>query len=372
LVLWVSLLLWILFLINFIIFCFFVIAFSIGKGKLLFAWIMWIFLILSFLAQLYSHYSASLLAKLSYYFSSIYFWVIFTLLLASLTFWLIILWVKLFWLKIDLKYIWIIAIIWVLIYVWYWLWNATRAVIKVQEIDIEKISNSWKNKKVLFFADSHLWHVNWKEFFQKIIDMINEEKPDMVLISWDLFDGSWPDFSYFKEISENFRVKDGIFLVEWNHDFYFWKENFEKIIKETDIKLLNNEFIEIDWVQIVGLDSTSVLNTKEKLQEALSLLEKNWFDKNKPSILLIHEPHYTKELKDFWIDLQLSWHTHDWQMWPLWYVAKFLNEGNGYGLNIMWDFNIYVTNGIGTWWPPMRVGNIPEIVDLRFLSKKNY
>jgi predicted MPP superfamily phosphohydrolase len=119
-------------------------------------------------------------------------------------------------------------------------------------------------------------------------------------------------------------------------------------------------------VQIVGLNSTAVLNTKEKLNSVLSDLEKKWFDRNKPSMLLIHEPHYTKELKDFWVNLQLSGHTHDWQMWPLWYIAKFMNEWNGYGLKTIWDFNIYVTNWIGTWWPPIRVGNTPEIVNLRF------
>jgi hypothetical protein len=58
-------------------------------------------------------------------------------------------------------------------------------------------------------------------------------------------------------------------------------------------------------------------------------------------------------------------------MWPLNYIAKWANEWNVYGLKRIGDFNIYVTSGIRTWWPPMRIGNRPEIVILEFKWSKN-
>ncbi|MDR0772081.1 MAG: hypothetical protein LBF15_03385 [Candidatus Peribacteria bacterium] len=67
----------------------------------------------------------------------------------------------------------------------------------------------------------------------------------------------------------------------------------------TPITLLDNEFVIVDGVQIVGLNSVAVLNTREKLNEVLLDLEKSGFDREKPSILLLHEPHYINEFIDF-------------------------------------------------------------------------
>jgi predicted MPP superfamily phosphohydrolase len=70
----------------------------------------------------------------------------------------------------------------------YGLWNASRPVLKTQEVYITNIPEAWENKKVLFLADVHLGLVWSKNFFQKIVDIVNEEGADIVFISGDLFD----------------------------------------------------------------------------------------------------------------------------------------------------------------------------------------
>ena len=145
-----------------------------------------------------------------------------------------------------------------------------------------------------------------------------------------------------------------------------WGDILAKTIDWTWIKLLEDDFDIIDWLQIIWLRSSAVITSEYKLKFILNNLLKKWLKKDLPSILLFHEPHYTNVLSDFWINLQLSGHTHDWQLWPLWYFAKIFNYWNWYWLNTNWKFNIYVTNWVWTWWPPLRVWNKPEIVVLKF------
>jgi hypothetical protein len=63
------------------------------------------------------------------------------------------------------------------------------------------------------------------------------------------------------------------------------------------------------------------------------------------------------------IDVQLSGHTHNGQLWPLNYIAERIYEVS-WGYLKKDDTHIYVSCGVGTWGPPVRLGNTPEIVNI--------
>jgi predicted MPP superfamily phosphohydrolase len=69
--------------------------------------------------------------------------------------------------------------------------------------------------------------------------------------------------------------------------------------------------------------------------------------------------------REIGIGLQLSGHTHKGQIFPLGYLTKFIYKGYDYGLREEGTFSIYTTCGVGTWGPPMRTGNSPEIVVIK-------
>lgn len=71
------------------------------------------------------------------------------------------------------------------------------------------------------------------------------------------------------------------------------------------------------------------------------------------------------DAKELGINLQLSGHTHKGQIFPFGYLTRRLYNGYDYGLHSDGDFSIYTTCGTGTWGPPMRTGNTPEIVAIR-------
>ena len=69
-------------------------------------------------------------------------------------------------------------------------------------------------------------------------------------------------------------------------------------------------------------------------------------------------------------DLQLSGHTHNGQMWPFNYITNAIFELS-WGYKKIANTHFYVSNGIGTWGPPIRIGNRPEIVNIELIFKKN-
>jgi uncharacterized protein len=64
------------------------------------------------------------------------------------------------------------------------------------------------------------------------------------------------------------------------------------------------------------------------------------------------------------VDLQLSGHTHYGQMWPFNYITHKVYELD-WGYLKKENTHYYVSCGVGTWGPPVRIGNTPEIVQIR-------
>ena len=83
-----------------------------------------------------------------------------------------------------------------------------------------------------------------------------------------------------------------------------------------------------------------------------------------PVILMDHQPFGLEEAAQHGIDLQLSGHTHYGQLWPLNYIVEAIYEV-AWGYKRIGNTNFYISSGAGTWGPPMRIGNHPEIVQIQ-------
>ncbi|MCK4385742.1 MAG: metallophosphoesterase, partial [candidate division Zixibacteria bacterium] len=90
-------------------------------------------------------------------------------------------------------------------------------------------------------------------------------------------------------------------------------------------------------------------------------------DKSLPTILMNHTPVNLKEAEAAGIDLQLSGHTHKGQLFPLNFVTNLVYTVHS-GYARVGKMQIYVSNGVGTWGPPVRVGAPPEIVQIKLKS----
>lgn len=245
----------------------------------------------------------------------------------------------------------------------YGIWNAQHPQLKNISVKIKNLPAAWQNKKIAFISDVHLGAVNRKPFIEKVVEQINQTNPEMVLIGGDYFDGSTADYDDFVSPLKSLLTKK-IFFVNGNHESYVGEQSSDQVLQSAGVKILKNEIIAVDGLNILGVDYTDDLGNKKGFEELLAKV-----NSNETNILLYHEPRYTDLAKAKGIDLQLAGHVHFGQQYPFNFITQIIYGKYYYGLNTDGDYNSYTSNGVGTWGPAMRIGNTPEIVIITLDSK---
>jgi predicted MPP superfamily phosphohydrolase len=92
-------------------------------------------------------------------------------------------------------------------------------------------------------------------------------------------------------------------------------------------------------------------------------------DHTKPVILLDHQPLRLSETTEAGVDLQLSGHTHNGQMWPLNYITGMIYELS-YGYKKTGNTQFIVSSGYGLWGPRVRSGSRPEVMEINITFSK--
>lgn len=264
----------------------------------------------------------------------------------------------------------------------YGVWNAFRLQVTPIEVSLKNLPDAWKGKTIIQLSDLHLGPIYRAGFLNRVTEKINNLKPDLILITGDLFDGMDGSFdSFIKPLSE-LKAKQGVYFVTGNHEGYLNLKEPLAVLKKASITVLNDEILDINGLQLVGI-SYPVYNgngTKEKK----AMFESTDYHPEKPTILMYHTPtnavhenttlghqqssaywrpdldfSFAKKMK---VDLQLSGHSHQGQFFPFNLIARLVYGQYSYGLNRDGDFAIYTTSGTGTWGPPLRTFTKSEIV----------
>lgn len=243
-------------------------------------------------------------------------------------------------------------------------YSAYHIKIRKIKVKIKDLPKKWHGKKIVHISDIHLGPIWRRAFLKRLINKINNLKAEALFITGDMFDGMDSDYYWFPLEAKNLQVKKGSYYSLGNHDEYLGINRVKSILKNTKIKLLDNKMIEIDELQVIGLNCGYNLDINLKKE-----LEKINYDKEKPSILLFHEPRATKTAKKLGIDLQLSGHTHAGQIFPLNLLTIINYPGKSFGLIKSGDYSLNVSSGVGTWGPPLRLFTSSEIVEI-ILEKK--
>ncbi len=220
----------------------------------------------------------------------------------------------------------------------------------------------WHGKIAVWVSDIHLGPVRRYGFAKDVANKIQQLQPDLVFIGGDLFDGGTFDLNGFTEPFSKISAPDGIYFITGNHEEFFDPAQYLKAVRLTGIKVLNNEMLNLKGLQIIGVDYRDSEN-RQKYEMILNGIKIN---PNVPTILLKHSPDNLDIANKKGVTLQLSGHTHKGQIFPINLITALVYHGYDYGLKKFGGLQIYSSSGIGTWGPPMRVGNIPEIVAIRF------
>ena len=114
--------------------------------------------------------------------------------------------------------------------------------------------------KVVSVSDIHLGYGTDKEELKQYVEMINAQKPDLILIGGDLIDNSVVPLYAEKMMEELTELKAplGIYMVPGNHEYISGIRKSMQFIKETPIHLLRDEVVTLPGgIQIIGRDDRS-------------------------------------------------------------------------------------------------------------------
>ncbi|WP_300379410.1 metallophosphoesterase [Clostridium sp.] len=254
----------------------------------------------------------------------------------------------------------------------YGTWNAKSIKVAQYNIDIQGKSSNIEELKIVMISDLHLGNIVNNSRLLTMVEKINDLHPDIVLIAGDIIDDSIKPFirQNMGETFKKLKTKYGVFAATGNHDYYGGDvEELINNLESSGVNVLTDKYIEInDSFVVVGREDIAVESyykrDRKKVSDILS-------DDNKklPIILIDHTPKNLQEPMENGVDLQVSGHTHRGQMFPSRYITERLFEVD-WGYLKKDNLNVVVSSGIGTWGPPIRIGNSSEIVEinLRFIK----
>jgi Predicted phosphohydrolases len=252
--------------------------------------------------------------------------------------------------------------------------NAIIPFTREYNLTINKSAGPVKTLRIAAVSDIHLGSIIRKRSLKKMSGIIKDLKPDLVLLLGDIVDGeigpvmrgdllqyfSYPDCT------------DGLYAITGNHEFIGGAARTIPYIESKGIRILKDEIVTLKGgIQLIGRIDRDSYRFYRKERLSLDELMKQ-ADTTKPVILLDHQPFHLDETAKYGVDLQLSGHTHNGQMWPLNYVTKMIYELS-YGYLKKGNTNFIVSSGYGLWGPRVRLGSRSEVllINIKFAGAEN-
>ncbi len=239
--------------------------------------------------------------------------------------------------------------------------NAHIIRVRSFDINVPKEAGGRKSLNIVMASDIHLSSIINNGRISAIVNKINSLSPDIVLLPGDIVDGDLNPVvqQNLGEALRQITAPLGVYAITGNHEYIGGVEKACKYITEHGVKMLRDSTVFVDSsFYVVGREDRSARKRKP-----LSELMEN-VDRKYPVILMDHQPFRLEEAEENGVDLQLSGHTHYGQMWPFNYITDMVYE-LAYGYLVKGSTHIYVSSGVGTWGPPLRIVANPEIAEFR-------
>ncbi len=243
--------------------------------------------------------------------------------------------------------------------------NARDVTITRLDVNVPKEAGGMKELSIALASDIHLGTIISSGRLERMVDIINRLNPDIVLLAGDIVD---EDVAPVLErnlgaLLKNLRPRLGTYTVTGNHEFYGDVEETCRYLEQSGVVMLREKAVMIAGsFYLAGRDEA----TKKTIQGQPCLpLEEilRGVDARFPVILMDHNPARIRETVGRPVDLSLSGHTHDGQMWPITLITNAIYEISR-GYRKIGATHFYVSPGFGTWGPPVRVGTSPEIANI--------
>lgn len=248
-------------------------------------------------------------------------------------------------------------------------YNAKIPVVRNLEINVDKHLSGGPQRLVLV-SDLHLGMMISNGRLETLVNAVNSLQPDVVIMAGDVFDEDPGPVirNNMGDLLKNLKARQGVYAVSGNHEYYGNEAEARKYLEDHGITVLSDSTVILPGgIVLVGRQDITGQQMSGKARKSIAELL-NGVDMSKPIVMIDHQPYKLKEVSADGVDLQVSGHTHNGQMWPFNYVTNAIFE-IGYGYGKIGKTHFYVSSGYGTWGPPIRTNSRSEIVVLELKGK---
>ena len=260
-------------------------------------------------------------------------------------------------------------------------WENTVIELSKYTISSKSLPHSFSGFKIAHVSDLH--NTEFGKDNLKLIQMLEEAEPDIIVITGDLIDSRHTDL----DVSLNFVEKSGkiapVYYVTGNHESRLDEyEKSEVRLKDVDVTVLRDEVHRFEKnggeILIIGLDDPQFTPLSERAGKTPSIINtklKNLkSDSNAFTVLLSHRPELFETYAENDVDLVLSGHTHGGQF-RIPFIGAFLVPDQGLfpkydaGLFMAGNTNMIVSRGLGNSIIPFRINCRPEIIMVTLVNE---
>ena len=250
--------------------------------------------------------------------------------------------------------------------------STVSIVVNEKRITSEKIDASFNGLKLIQFSDLHYGSTFLYDEAKKLVNLINERKPDIVVFTGDLIKKDYnlknKDQEKLIKLLQSIDTTLGKYAVLGEED----KESVTTILNQSGFTILNNDYDLIykdnnKPILITGL--ASLLKKETDVDKAFSYFKQEGANTNIYNITLMHEGDNYLNIKDYQTDLVLAGHSHNGEIRIPYIgsIVKFSGSKTYYDKYYKDnDTDIYVSSGLGTSKFDIRLFCRPSINFFRF------
>ena len=243
-------------------------------------------------------------------------------------------------------------------------------VVRRVPITLAGLDPALEGLRIVTFSDGHLSALYGGRRFERLVEIVNAQRPDVVAIVGDLVDGELGELREEVAPLADLVSEQGVYFVTGNHEYFVDTTAWLRHLPTLGVQVLRNERVPIvrggASVDLAGIDDRTAVSSGVPGHGADLDAALDGRDDAVPLVLMAHQPVQVQQAAAAGVGLQLSGHTHGGQLWPFDYAVR-LDQPAVQGLSRVGDTQLYVTTGAGFWGPPMRIGARPEVavVELR-------
>ncbi len=236
----------------------------------------------------------------------------------------------------------------------------SRPRIRRQTIAIRSLPDEAVGTRIALISDLHVGSLTRRADCQRMVDLVNEQHPDIVCLAGDFSDGSAAALGADLMPLADLRSTAGTFFVTGNHEFYFDVDSWLAYFPSIGVRVLANEGVQLRGLLLAGTHDIQGEEQGRGPDVGRAVRDRI---QGQPVILMSHNPAVLDDAIDHGVDLLIAGHTHGGQFYPgVWIVGALNPTLSGY--YAFGDTQVFVTNGCRFWGPVARLGAPADITVL--------